>query len=64
MGINEIGSWFVSLSSSVVQFYQIYQNYLMCNNFRDIAKINCGLPISLILDYVWFVCFLVFVYVF
>lgn len=61
MGINEIGSWLFSLSSSVVQFYQMYQSYLMCSNFRDMAEIDYDLPISLILDYVLF-CFFVCVF--
>lgn len=52
---------FFSLSSSVGQCYEIYQNYLMRNNFRDMAEINYDLPISLILGLVWFVCFFVFV---
>lgn len=33
----------------------------MCKNFRDVAEINYGLPISLILDYVWFVSSLLLV---
>lgn len=57
MGINEIGSWLFSLSSSVVKFYEMYQNYLMCSNFRDVAEIDYDLPINLILDYVLFFCF-------
>lgn len=61
MGINKVGGWLFSLSSSVVQFYQMYQNYLMCNNFMEMAEINYGLPISLILDYVLFVSLFLFV---
>lgn len=52
---------FFSLPSSVGQCYEIYQNYLMGNNFRDMAEINYDLPISLILGLVWFVCFFVFI---
>lgn len=57
MGINEIGGWLFFLSSSVVKFYRMYQNYLMCSNFRDMAEIDYDLPMNLILDYVLFFCF-------
>lgn len=53
---------FFSLSSSVGQCYEIYQNYLMGNNFRDMAEINYDLPISLILGLVWFVSLFSFVW--